>query len=260
MKKIFAVLVMFMLLCSCSINETIEKESIEGESAPESSTHNIDEPAENTSVVKENLYYPENLYEMDVEHFVNRENDEYIHYLFDTISSVCVPTFSNVSYFEDISIFSGTELSSDQLLNIFFVAFKDNYCCYWNDEQQCFLIPVLDIQTIIEKYFLEYTLNIFDTSYNFEYAENNTIIKSPGFIGLDFIFYAGYTIDSVTDNENGTVKVTILENGTEMVNDDIVSTGEISAVHTIVFKPAKDSCIICSYERNWLQNQSTIQP
>lgn len=260
MKRFFAILTVLILLCSCSINKPIENTNAESENTQESSTHGIDESANDTSVFKTYLYYPENLYKMDVEHFVNRENDEYIHYLFRTISSLCVQSVSDISYFEDVSISSGTELCSKQLMNIFFKAAEKNANCYWDEEQKCFLIPISDIYTVLGKYFFEYNLNISDTSYNFEYSEDKAMIKFPGFIGLDLIFHGGYSIESVTDNGKGTVKVIIFENGTEMVNDDIVPTGEISAIHTIIFKPTKKSCIICSYERSWLQNQSTIQP
>ena len=207
----------------------------------------IKEPEEE-SIADGILYYPENVYEMDIEHFVNRENDVYISYLFRLVSSTGIQSVSNVPWHEYKGFSSGKELSSKQLLNFFFLA--DDYSDYYLDEEnKDYLIPVSDIHTVLSKYFSEYDLDIHDHSYNFEYLEDDTVIRSLGFVGIDFIYHAGYSIDSVVDNGDGTVKITVFINGTEMTeNDEIIPTGEISEVHTMVIEPDKKSCKICSYE------------
>ncbi|MGN0627373.1 MAG: hypothetical protein ACI4IT_05365 [Oscillospiraceae bacterium] len=195
--------------------------------------------------------YPENQYVMDVEAFVSRENDEYIEFIYELIgarkwpaSAPSDPTYDGFT--------SGNEFNSSKLFNIFFAAIdSDNYkSTYYQDDKQCYVIPVSDINAVLDKYFIEYELDIHDTTANYTYLEDDKYICLPGYLSIIPPDY-GHHIDSVTDNGDGTVTVAIVEDGVAQIDDDLVYTGKDGAKVIFTLEPGDYYCHIlsCRIER-----------
>ena len=192
--------------------------------------------------------YPENLYVMDTAHFVSRENDVYIRYLFKVLTSTNWPAVTDVPNGAYKGFDLGEDFSSQMLLNIFFTAAEDYSGTYIQGDSTHFVIPVEDIYAVLDKYFVNYKLDIHDVGYSFTYLEDDKYISSPGFIGIYPTVGFFYDISSVTDNGDGTVTVEILQNKVEEVGYDFLPTDECSAKHIFVIEPGENSCIVHSYK------------
>ena len=203
-------------------------------------------------VPKENVYknadttFPENLYDMTPESFAKRENDKYITYLYKVLSSTNWLAVTGISYSEYFGFESAENFSSKILYNVFCTAAEDYYDFYSVSDFEV-VIPTDDIFKVLDKYFYDYNLNIDEIGINFEYTEDGKHIKAPGFIGIYPSVGVFYTIESVTDNGDGTVTAVIAMEKTVEEENDIVSTGEIESKHIFNFKPEQNSCKINYY-------------
>jgi hypothetical protein len=244
MKRIFAaVLTVLILLSACSKPTEQENDILpESENSSESSEQ---KSIENFIPTPINVDYPESSYVLDTEHFVNRENDEYIKYLFGILCSANWKAATGVSWTDYQGFSSPAELNSDLLVNIFFKIADSYYENYSFDNITC-KIPVNDIYNLLDKYFEDYTLDLHDTSYNFSFTNDDEYVISPGFISVGAEFRSGYRIENVSDNGDGTVSIEIITNEETMVDDEIVATGKDGYSWTFKIKPENDRCrILC---------------
>ena len=192
------------------------------------------------------ITFPENLYDMTPESFANRDNDEYIKYLYKILSSTNWPGVTGISYSEYFGFESAENFSSKILYNVFCTAAEDYYDCYHVSDFEV-VIPIEDIFSVLDKYFYNYNLNTDEIGINFEYTGEGKYIKAPGFIGIYPSVGVYYDIESVTDNGDGTVTAVIAMEKTVEEGYNIVSTGEIESRHVFNFKPEQNSCKINYY-------------
>lgn len=247
MKKIIIVFLAIILFVACT-NDNIKKTDEMSKETSSSTCSNSAEEKGNEAHIypSADTTYPENQYIMDVEHFVNRDNDEYIDYLFKVLSSTNWIDATGV-YYKDYEGFSSCEeFNSQLLLNIFFTAIENNISSYEGNHLYT-IIPVKDIYSVLDKYFVGYELDIHETTHKFIYFENETYISCAVY-GFYPLFMGGYRIESINDNGDGTVTINIIVNGVEEIDNNYIPNGKDESLHTFIIEPSENSCIIHSYK------------
>ena len=214
------------------------------EKIPENSEEEL--PEKEVSYQNVDITMPEKLFDMTPESFANRDNDEYIKYLYKILSSTNWPGVTGISPSEYSGFESAKDFSSKILYNVFCTAEEDYYDCYRVSDFEV-VIPIEDIFNVLDKYFYDYNLNIDEIGINFEYTGEGKYIKAPGFIGIYPSVGVYYDIESVTDNGDGTVTAVIAMEKTVEENHNFVPTGEIESRRIFNFTPAENSCKINYY-------------
>lgn len=183
------------------------------------------------------LTAPENDYILDVEHFVSRENDEYLKYLISNLDTN-VPAYSGIMFGEYSGFDSPAEFDSDTLLNVFMAFAGIYYQDYYNPELEYVVVPRSDINTVLDKYFENYHFDLNETSLAFGYNRTSDLLFFRGLISI-----SGWDISSihyVTDNGDGTITVISAPYGLENADDPNV-------LYTTVLRPAGDRCYCLSH-------------
>ncbi len=270
MKKLMIMLaVLILVLGGCQKPENTENFEHQGEisnaqTEKEDENTGEEEQIETSPYKSVDITYPESEYDMSVEAFAQRENDEYIDYLYYVVKAYNWPGVTGMYYDEDNGFELGEKFDSKILFNLFYAAVEEYYDDYYiidDNGHEGMVILVSDIHAILDKYFEGYELDIHVLGENYEFLENDKYIKYPG-SGLMAVVRpdrGGYRIDAVTDNGDGTVTAVIITTGIDEIDGIFVPNGKDESINKITFEPKENSCKILSYEIEWLQNKTEFE-
>ena len=196
------------------------------------------------SIIKLNTDYPESLYDMSIENFLSGKNDKYLEFLFNNvISALNWQAITNVPLSEYKGFSSASELSSSVLLNVYFSAADKHYDMYETEDINTF-IPKEDIYHVLDKYFIGYQLDLSDTFLDIEFTDGGKTAVVPGFIGIVNTHWGGSKLESISDNDDGSLTVKYISFAVDEIEGTFSSTGEVSEIYTFVIRPSENRCVI----------------
>jgi len=197
--------------------------------------------------------YPECLYDMSANAFLNRENDDYILYLADFLdcmrwNALVAETGKEYSGFSSPSELDG-RVMFNQFMFVFDKGFTENGSltqdAWYSYADERYHIPMADIHTVLGKYFADYSFE-FEDHINYEEEYDSVVILQ----GYPVSSFRGETeVVSVTDNGNGTLTA-VLESRLYHLDesDNMVLSENPEERSTIVFHPEDFRCLILSHK------------
>lgn len=212
-------------------------------------------------IIKENptaYNYPECLYDLSAEAFLNRENDDYILYL-DELLCCCDWTAAKedrTKLYEGFS--SAAELNSKILYNVFMFTF--DYCgasadtnmakaAWFNESDQKYHIPYNDIYTVLGKYFEDYSFDMGETGVNYDYDKFDIAILIDGGYGVTSFRGDKREVVSVTKNGDGTLTAVVESHVYHMDDkDNMILSEKPEKRNTMILRPHENGCIVISHK------------
>ncbi len=212
-------------------------------------------------IIRENpniFTYPECNYEMSADAFEKRENDGYILYL-DELLMHCDWTAAKDDPKKPYTGFEDSmELNNKILFNVFMFAF--DYCgntaeqdlskiAWYDSSDEKYHIPMDDIYTVLNKYLVNYWVDMEETGVNYEFDEEKREISIAGGYGITSTRYDDRKVVSVTDNGDGTVTAVVESHVYYMdENDNMILSEKPERRNTMVLQPDLFRCVVLSHK------------